>query len=644
MIRFVDSVILAHTKLRTHKVRTGLTLGVAGILFGLILAVILVVQGAFDSVAWFDKEGLADRSVVNISKWNNTWYSPYEHASDEDFVAEVKEVHAAYVAKKTAAAKKFNIPYDPTREDPLPIEIDTETGQEKVSEDDIGSPVVSEIVTRRTEAAYKPINITEVLAPYSSARILPGNGVVGVTASGEMSQMIDGKEEALIPEKDRKPKRQDAQNQVSVSVLNDAITDPFMVTQDFDYSKGEIPGVVSYHYAEKLLGLETLPTKSSNTEKLERLREVRSRVNEITASFCYRNAVSQQRLSEALSQQKDAEKNKNNKDWTAPNVQYQLPADDSCGSVEVAKDTRTTAEKRQDDTYTSYLKEIEEYPGEPVQYKIVMRAVGLSGDTPYSAEGGGQWNAGQLVLGLLGSWLGYDDNWAIPAGMLARVPENLRPAELFPDVSADQSQDNLGNGRLQIDSYMVEFTDKEEARDLFGRHKDARVGDIGVMPFGSAALMVDDIKQWFGVGLFWAIAVVGGVAFIILAGLIGRMVSDGRRESAVFRAIGARRIDIGRIYSMYTLLLAVRVVLFATVLAFVMALAVDLWLSADATTAARLAYAAVDTTKEFHFVGVWTWYVPIILGAIVVVSLLASIIPILLGARRNPITDMRNDA
>lgn len=641
MIRFIDSVILAHTKLRTHRVRTGLTLGVAGILFGLILAVILITQGVFDSVARFDKEGLADRSVVNISKWNNTWYSPYEHASDEDFVAEVKEVHAAYVAKKTAAAKKFNIPYDPTREDPLPIEKDTETGREKVSEDDIGSPIVSEVVTRRTEAAYKPINITEMLVPYSSARILPGNGVVGVTANGEMSEMINGKEEALIPEKDREPKRQDAHNQVSVNVLNDAITDPFMVAHDFDYTKDEIPGIVSYHYAEKLLGLEALPAKSSNTEKLERLREVRSRVNEITASFCYRNAVSQQRLSEALSQQKDAEKNKNNKDWVAPNVQYQLPANDSCGAIEVAKDTRTTVEKHQDDTYTSYLKEIEEYPGEPVQYKIVMRAVGLSGDM--MMDGGNQFSAAQLVSGLLGSWLGYGNNWAIPVGMLARVPENLRPAELFPDVSADQSRENIGNGRFQIDSYMVEFTDKDEARDLFNKYKDSSGDEMSIIPFGSAALMVDEIKRWFTIGLFWALVVVGGVAFIILAGLIGRMVSDGRRESAVFRAIGARRIDIGCIYSMYTLLLALRVVVFAIILALAVAMAADIWLSTEATAAARIAYAAVETTKEFHFISAWTWYVPIILGSIVIVSLLASILPILLGTRRNPITDMRND-
>lgn len=642
MIRFIDTVVLAHTKLRTNKIRTGLTLGVAGILFGLILAAIFITQGTFESVDRFDKEGLADRSVVHISKWNDSWYSPYEHAEDEDFIAEVKESHAAYVANKTSAAKKFNIPYDPVRDDPLPIEKDKETGRERVTEDDMGSRIVGEIVAKRTDAAYKPINITEILSPYSSARILPGNGVVGMTTSGEMAQMPGGKEAALIPEKDRKPTRQNSQRQVSVQVLNDAVTDPFMVKQNFDYTKGEIPGIVSYQYAERLLGLEKLPAASSNTEKLERLREVRARVGDITASFCYRNGPSQQHLNEALAQRDDAEKNKGNKEWVAPSVQYQLPADDSCGAVEVVKDTRTAAEKRQADNYQAYLKEIGEHPGEPMQHKIVLRAVGLSGDTPYSSEGS-QWSAGEMVSGLLGSWLGYDDNWSIPVGMLAKVPEQLRPAELFPDASEDESQDRLGDGRIQIDSYMVEFTDKEEARDLFGRYKYANFNDISVMPFGSAALMVDEAKQWLATGLFWALIIVGGVAFIILASLIGRMVSDGRRESAVFRAIGARRIDIGRIYGMYTLLLALRVVLFTTVLALVLAIAVDLWLSADATTAARLAYAAVDTNKEFHFIGVWTWYVPIILGAIIVVSLLASIIPILMGARRNPITDMRND-
>ena len=127
MIRFIDTVILAHTKLRTHKVRTGLTLGVAGILFGIILGVIFVAQGVFDSVERFSEEGLADRAIVAVSKWSDAYYNQYEHAEDEDFIAEVKATHEALVVKKTTAAKKYNVSYDAKSEDPSPIIIDRET-------------------------------------------------------------------------------------------------------------------------------------------------------------------------------------------------------------------------------------------------------------------------------------------------------------------------------------------------------------------------------------------------------------------------------------------------------------------------------------------------------------------------------------
>ena len=327
-----------------------------------------------------------------------------------------------------------------------------------------------------------------------------------------------------------------------------------------------------------------------------------------------------------------------------PSIIYTIPDDTSCGAVTIEKDTRTSAEKHQADALVSYQKEIGEYPGEPEQQKVIMRAIGLSGDAPTDQIAG---SAGAMVMGLLGSWLSYGNNWTIPNGMLARVPESLRPTTLFPDPNDEKGRNEALGKMIQIESYLVEFSDKQEARTVLQRG--GAFGGViednalSVSPFGSGTLMVNEVKHWFEIGLMWALAIVGGVAFIILAGLIGRMVSDGRRESAVFRAIGARRADIGRIYGMYTLLLAVRVVIFAAVLGLVLSFAVDVWLSSDATVGARLAYAAVDTSKEFHFISLASWYVPVILGAIVVVSLLASIIPILLGARRNPITDMRND-
>ena len=645
MIRFIDTVILAHTKLRTHKVRTGLTLGVAGILFGLILGVIFAAQGVFDSVERFSEEGLADRAIVAVSKWSDAYYNQYEHAEDEDFIAEVKATQEALVVKKTAAAKKYNVPYDAKSEDPSPIIIDKETKKERISDDFMESSIVMQVVEKRSQAAHKPLDIKAFLTPYPSAKVLPGNAAVN-TADGSIYFMREGREEAMRPESERKKSNggQYGQFETSIQVLNDTITRPFVTIDAFDYDKGEIPGVVSYSHAEELLGLKKLPKASTNQEKLDRLAEVRQRLPEVTASFCYRNSTSQALLSTAMAQQKEIERNKNNKDYVMPSIIYTIPDDTSCGAVTIEKDTRTPAEKRQADALVSYQKEIGEYPGEPEQQKVIMRAIGLSGDAPTDQIAG---SAGAMVTGLLGSWLSYGNNWTIPNAMLARVPESLRPTTLFPDPNDEKGRNEALGKMIHIESYLVEFSDMQEAREVLERGGifggPMIDNTLSVAPFGSGTLMVHEVKRWFEIGLLWALAIVGGVAFIILAGLIGRMVSDGRRESAVFRAIGARRIDIGRIYSMYTLLLALRVVIFAVVLALVVAFAVDLWLSADATTAARLAYAAVDTTKEFHFISIWTWYVPAILGAIVVVSLLASIIPILLGARRNPITDMRND-
>ena len=113
MIRLIDAMTLAYTKLRTHKIRTGLTVGVAGILFGLILAVIIVAQGVFDSVERFSQEGLGNRMILLVSKMDMKSFKASVNMDDPEFIAEVEQYHAEYVAKKTALAKKYNIAYDP---------------------------------------------------------------------------------------------------------------------------------------------------------------------------------------------------------------------------------------------------------------------------------------------------------------------------------------------------------------------------------------------------------------------------------------------------------------------------------------------------------------------------------------------------
>ena len=54
--------------------------------------------------------------------------------------------------------------------------------------------------------------------------------------------------------------------------------------------------------------------------------------------------------------------------------------------------------------------------------------------------------------------------------------------------------------------------------------------------------------------------VIAAIAALIMMGMIGRVIGDSRRETAVFRAIGAKRNDIRAIYSTYTFFLSLGIV------------------------------------------------------------------------------------
>jgi ABC-type antimicrobial peptide transport system permease subunit len=263
----------------------------------------------------------------------------------------------------------------------------------------------------------------------------------------------------------------------------------------------------------------------------------------------------------------------------------------------------------------------------------------MSSDTPGESS---MSSVGELVNGLLGSSLGYGI-WAIPADMLADVPEQYRPGAVFQTA---ELEDGTKMEQQFAMGFLVEFDDKDEARALLmksGQGNSNSLITTSVVPFGSGALVVDELRNYFNSFMFWSLLIVGTVAAVILGGIIGRTVSEGRRESAVFRAIGAKRSDIAGIYGVYALLLSARVALFAFVLGAFMALVVEFLYAREATVAAKVTYAATDTTAEFHLFGVGSIYVLTIIGIILVVGMLGAIIPIIRNARRNPINDMRDE-
>jgi len=639
MIRLRDASVLAYTKLRLHRIRTGITVGIAGLLFGLLLVIVLVSQGVFNSLDSFGNTGLNNRYIVALLPTpSSASFDVYAHLEDKTFIAEVEAEHAATVARKQAAAKKYNVSYDAKTEDPLPVIADPTTKKKSVSEAAVhDSPIVAAVVAKRAQKNQKQFSVDEYIKRYSSAKPMGTANPVG-PRDGALTYMKDGKE---LREHD-KPQPDMAFEQEpdpSLSVLNGSLAKPFVTTK-FDPSKGEIPAVIPYKQAEKLLGLKPLPAATAAQAKYDRLAKVRRDVGQVTAAFCYRNAASQNLLNIATSQAAEMKQNKNNRDYVSPAVLYKLPSLASCAAPKIVSDKRTETEKKADENRVLFEKEVGTYAGEPKQQKIVVRGVGISSDFDMASSS----SIGQMVTALMSMPLVYGA-WVVPDDLLASTPAQARPSAVF-GAEATQPKGEAG----QLAQYLVEFADKNEARRLLdsqgffgggGMMNDGQ--EVFAMPFGSSSLIYDELKRWLSTIIMWTLIAVGAIASIVLTAVIGRTIADGRRESAVFRAIGARRLDIASIYGVYAFFLSLRIVVFAFVVGAALTLLVELLYWQDATLAARLAYAASDTSAEFHFFGLNSWYVLAIAGTIIAAALLASLIPILRNARRNPIQDMRDE-
>lgn len=632
MIRFSDAVVLAATKLRTHKIRTGIITGVSGLLFGLLIGVIILAQGVFDSANRYNEVGLGERYIVSLNEMAQG-YNIFEHLEDPEIIKKVEAARTELVAKKQAAAKKYNIDYEPKTEDPNPVTIDKTNGTKFISFENVSNSAVRLVGEQMSKEKYKPLEVSGMIAKYPSAKIIGKHQML--SPAGDLAYMKEGKEDWT----------EEKSNQIRPSIgffgdsdvkalhlLPQSIADPFVSVTDFDPNAGELPVIVPYSDAEKLLGLTNLPNTASSEEKRSRMEEVKNRVGEIKLSYCYRNTASLELLNRAKTIKSEIEKNKNNKDYLKPSLIYDVPDPTTCGAVTVNSDRRTAAEKKADENSKLYQQEIGTYTGDPEQYKLALRAVGVSADIDPTAS---QSSVSGLINMTLASPLGFNA-WNIPLDMLNKVPDSSKPTAVFGQSEKSQAE------QISTAANLVEFANPDEARQ-FMRSIDPMRGDVFLMPFGSSSLMIEEVKDAFEKIIFWVVVVVGVIAALILSGLVGRTIADSRRETAVFRSIGATRLDISSIYTLYTLIFSFRVAIFALSVGLVSALAINALWSQGATVGADIAFGAIGKNLQFGFISLSSIYIPVVVGVILLVGLVSVILPLMRNVRRNPINDMRDE-
>lgn len=156
-------------------------------------------------------------------------------------------------------------------------------------------------------------------------------------------------------------------------------------------------------------------------------------------------------------------------------------------------------------------------------------------------------------------------------------------------------------------------------------------------------LLEDGIKA-----IQYVIGFIVGVIFFIsglfIFSTVSKIVSDSKKEIGVFRAIGARRSDISKVFYLYTAISSSIGIVFALVLAIWINTGISILYGDDVYYFLLYFGNTVDITKPFLlFVGFPLMQILIVFIAVQAISLLAATIPVLRAVRIKPIVALREE-
>lgn len=632
MINVMSAAVLAITKLRTRKIRTVVTVITASLLFSTLVFAVTIADGVLKSARDFTSKGLSDRYIVRADLYG------YDDLEDTPQLrVEAERLYRETIAAKKAEAKKLSLEYDSNGE-PKPLIKDGDDSWLDRESPSVKQAMVNLQVGRPT----KLDTLRNLANPYSpeeyhiSARSVIAGSLVDMPGGVEdfNPKAVSGVGQNYTPTRSIT----EGWMYLSQSVAKPFLLDSQVLKQRA--SSNDLPVIAPYSKVEQALKLQPLERSATSTQRLERIQYIREHAADVSFTVCYRNQVSQAQISEAKQVAADVAKNKNNKDYQKPDLIYGLPAPDSCGAATVQRDIRAVSERQ----YTDKQRQFERTFGgevDPVQQKLTLRVVGLS---PEILSGADFTAIEGLVSTIAGSTL--QGEWIVPQGMFDELPDKSVYRRFYQPAGAAPQVNSFMQDVRQGASPLVEFANAADAK-AFVEREGCSTYDCPDKPvlgyFGSNSVLIDDISSTMTKVFLWAGAIIGGMAALILMGMVGRVIADSRRETAVFRAIGARRSDIRVIYVIYTTLLSLLIAVSSTAIGVGLAWWGDSKWSEMATVQAQLAFVGVDSSQTFHLFDVWWSALALIAGLVVAAGLTGMLLPLSRNLARNPIGDMRDE-
>lgn len=651
MIKITDASVLAFAKLRTHKIRTLIIILLSSLLFSVLIISISVIQGAFNSVNNFRKGELTSRYIVSVSNAPIDRSKGQDDFNDPVLIEKAKKRYEALVKEKTLEAKKLGIEYLQASDQP-PYQ-QTLGGAAELSLND-PNDIVYEVLKEKYEniPAFDDSKLNTIAKEYNASKIF-SDEFYFIKRESSLIPLKDGKELFY----DKTNERETNANYIrpfvddSLMILGASeIIDSFILPNNAGWQPDSksLPIVLPQNVIEQLLGMEKITSDASFEEKLSRLKKIRENIANLTFKMCYRNDVSSSQIQKAITQKKEIEANKDKKDYQKPKLIYDLPDASSCANAVIASDTRTKEEKLQD----SKQKLFDEKFGKntsPVSKFITFKVVGMSpsGKDVLSPQQKQQEEKACTFKDIINGILKPSDiGQMIPKKLYDELTNKEDYADLFT-YKPFYMMGNEDNKRR-----FVEFKNADDAQKFINEKSCVVQYDNTCKPFGNpyqASLMfsnssaLDDAQNTISGWLIYLIAAIAFLATIIMWFMISRVITDSRHETAVFRAIGFKRIDIAFIYLLYVFMLTVLIAMFALFFGIMGTLLIDAQFSASLTAQAQYVFGDFGLNKQVSLVCFDYQKIALILMLIFSISLISIIVPLYRNVRRSPIKDLKEE-
>lgn len=647
MLRITDSLRLAGTKLRVRRIRLSITVVVSGLLFAALLAGLTMLMGAQRSIEEFDRGSLNNRYLVA-----QTAIRPNNIEFTSNLTARAEVERTQMIKDKQALAARLGLPYDPKSEPPI-----MQSFPDSPPYPNSQSVVVQRII--RQETAKLPRLTADTQWQFARTHgAVRQFSIQSIAANGMLNYMEQGLEsfdDKRQQNNQPTPLEEFKQQFGNITAIDQSLLGGYLLA-GASAKPSEIPLIIRYQDAEVLLGLKPLDKNASNDMQLARLKELRQKAGQLTFSACYRNPASQALLQTAKQQIQAAanQAKKPSTDYVKPDREYAMPSADSCAAPAVVKDNRSAETKRTEANQRYFDQTFGSAQLEPAQAKFTFHVVGLMPDGIEAAQS----DIGSFLQQFLSARLSY--TWIMPRGSMTTAAQTALESTIqtanndqggtnreerlaiyeFSDPNKARSYlaaASCGEGAAQPESAEASKTQKSNKSICLPRYV------VFASPTGSNSLVNYDAMERLKPIIMWTFVGVTIIAAFILLIIISRTIADSRKESAVFRALGATRLDISQIYFVYTMIVALLTVLFSITTGLIVVYIADNVFASQITATLRIAMTPKDLATTFRF---WTidWMV---IGAvalsIIAAAVLACLIPLIRNTRRNPIKDMRDE-